>query len=315
LKTKPEKHQGVIDLTIVGAGPTGLSAAVNAASEGLNTVVIDSEHGVGGQAKFSSRIANYLGFPTGLSGPQLMSRAYSQSKKFGAEFELGVSVVGLGVEGKFRTLKLSDGRELVSRTVLFATGLQWRILDAEGAQEYSGRGVFYGANPTDGPNESGRQVFIIGAANSAGQAAVNLAKFAAKVTLVNPSPKLDKMSQYLIDEIEGFNNISVLFEHHVAAVLGDGSKVTGIKLVNGDNVDYPADSVYVFIGAEPRTLWLKTVCELDEHGYIVTNADFATSCSGVFAAGDVRSGSTKRIASGVGEGGGAVAAIHRYLAR
>lgn len=305
---------GIADLVIVGAGPAGLSAAVNAASEGLDTVVIDAEKEVGGQAKFSSRIANYLGFPTGLTGPQLASRARNQAKKFGARFEMGESVTGIGLEGKFRTLKLSDGSEVVARAVLFTSGLQWKTLDVPGAEEYTSRGLFYGANPNDGPNESGKEVYIVGAANSAGQAAVNLAQFAHTVTIVNRSASLDAMSQYLIDEIAKISNIKVLNGHRVAAILGDGSRITGVKIVNGVNVDVPADSVYVFIGATPRTVWLRNVCDLDESGYVKTNGDFQTSCGGVFAAGDVRQGSTKRIASAVGEGSAAVSSIHRYLA-
>lgn len=309
-----KKSNGVVDLAIVGAGPAGLSAAINAASEGLDIVVIDADTKVGGQAKFSSHIANYFGFTSGLSGPQLSSRAFNQAKKFGAKFQLETSVTSLGIEGKFRTLKTADGQEIVARTVLFTNGLQWRTLDVPGASEYTGRGVNYGANPNDGPNETGRVVYIIGAANSAGQAAVNLAKFAREVILVNRQDGLSEMSQYLVDEIAKASNIKVLNGHHIEAVIGDGSKVTGIKLVNGVNVDVPADSVYVFIGAVPRTGWLKNICDLDEHGFIKTDADYHTSCSGVFAAGDVRSGSTKRIAAGVGEGSAAVASIHRYLA-
>lgn len=308
------------DLVIVGAGPAGLSAAVNAASEGLSTYVIESEDKVGGQAKHSSRIENYLGFPNGLTGPQLMSRAFNQAKRFGAKFHTGASAVGLTLDGHYRTVELSDGTKLISKAVLLTNGLQWRKLEAPGVEEYMHKGVNYGLDMDKAHEFTGKRVVVVGGANSAGQAATWLAQFAETVTILVRDLDLRKMmSEYLVTKIEHAKNIRVMVDTQVVSVLGDEQQLTVVKVNNISDPseahaeDLKAAGLFIYIGAVPRTVWLNGACKLDDKGFVVTE-DFHTSCSGVFAAGDIRAGSTKRIAAGVGEGSAAVSRIHAYLA-
>lgn len=306
----------VYDVVIVGTGPAGLSAAVNAASEGLRVAVIDCDPHAGGQAKFSSRIENYLGFPTGLSGPSLMTRAKHQAEKFGTHFMFDSCASEMLIDGRLRTIRTTVGKSLIARSVIVATGLQWRTLEAPGIDEYLGKGVWYGANPEDGPNMTGKVVHVVGGANSAGQAALNFAKYAKQVNVVVRGEKIDAgMSQYLVDRIAKSKNIRVHVKTQVASVIGDGERLHTVDLVGTERWSEESDGVFVFIGAIPRTSWLKNVCDLDDHGFIKTSEDYTTSCEGVFAVGDVREGSVKRIAAAVGEGSAAVAALHGYLAK
>lgn len=308
------QKNSLYDIIIVGAGPAGMSAAVNAASEGLNTLVIESEDKVGGQAKHSSRIENYMGFPSGLTGPQLMSRAHNQAVKFGAEFRTGVSATRLGIEGKFRTLSLSDGTQVVGLSALLANGLQWRKLEAPGVAEYEGHGVFYGLNMDKAHEYEGKRVVIVGGANSAGQAANWLSQFAESITLVIRDKDLGSMSEYLSNRVKAAKNIEVLYGAEVTSVAGADDKVTEVTIAPpvGGHV-LKTDALHIFIGAVPRTGWLTGQCKLDEYGFVVA-PEFQTSCAGVFAAGDIRSGSTKRIAASVGDGSTVVSRIHGYLA-
>lgn len=324
----------VVDVVIVGAGPTGLSAAVYAASEGLHTVVIERE-AMGGQAGMSSRIRNYLGFPTGISGNELAARAYHQAWLFGADFTLTQEVVGLRPQGATRVVVLSDGTELASRTVILAMGAKYRQLDIEGIQPFIGAGVFYGAASAEAVAMRGKDVFVVGGGNSAGQAALHLARYARQVTLVVRGDSLERsMSEYLIMEIDGAANVYVRLNSEV--VDGGGEHhLEWLQLANnvtGETENLPAAALFVMIGAVPQTGWLPPEIECDERGYVVTGQALVrpgveatrwpldrppflleTSLPGVFAAGDVRHRSVKRVASAVGEGSIAIQFIHEYL--
>jgi len=307
---KPTK---TADLLIVGAGPTGLSAAVNASSEGLTTIVVEAEDKIGGQAKESSRIENYLGFPSGLTGPKLMSRAFHQAMRFGTKFLLGVSATRLHDEGMFRVIDLSDGSHIISVAVLLANGLQWKRLEAAGIEEYTGKGVFYGLNMDNAHEFLDKEVVVIGGANSACQAATWLAKYARKVYLIVRAKEL-AASQYLVERISRQSNIELLTDSELTSVSGEDGKLKWAVVRQGDTVrQLEIDGVFIFIGAIPRTNWLNGQCEVDADGFLKTS-EYQTTCPGVFAAGDIRAGSTKRIAAGVGEGAVAVARIHAYLA-
>lgn len=304
----------VADLVIVGAGPAGLSAAMNAASEGLSVKVIEAEDKVGGQAKHSSRIENYLGFPNGLTGPQLMSRAYTQAKRFGAEFVTGLNAVGLTLEGHYRVVGLSDGQKIISKAVLLTNGLQWKRLEAPGVEEYEQRGVYYGLNMDKAHEFQDKKVAIVGGANSAGQAAVWLAQFAEQVTMIVRGDSLSEMSVYLMERILKAKNIQVLTHAQLTSATGDGVTLKSITILSTPPPEnLKVDGLFIFIGATPRTAWLNEACELDEKGFVKTT-DFHTSCLGVFAAGDIRSGSVKRIAASAGEGSAVVPRIHAYIA-
>lgn len=304
------------DLVVIGAGPAGLSGAVNGASEGLHTCLVERGD-IGGQARHSSRVENYLGFPNGISGPQLTSRAYNQALEFGVECLRGVSVQACQSEGKIKLLTLDTGHTLLSRAVLLASGLKWRRLGAANTEMYLDRGVYYGANMDMGPKLRDQNVVVVGGANSAGQASVWFSKFARKVTQVVRGPKLSAMSEYLIDRLGKLKNVEVRYSCEVDTCIGgsvlpmDGGTLTHVKLSNGDIVQ--ADAMFVFIGAVPHTDWLMGTCSLDKFGFVETDGQLMTRCAGLFAAGDVRSGSIKRIAAGVGEGAMAVAHIHKYL--
>ena len=324
------------DLAIVGGGPAGLAAAVYGASEGLHTVMIESE-APGGQAGMSSRIENYLGFPTGLSGADLARRAVVQAQRFGVEILSPQQAVSVRTEGSYRIIKLADGNEISCHALMIATGVQWRRLDVPGMDRLQGAGVYYGGGATEALSCKGEVIYVIGGANSAGQAAMNFAKYAERVVILVRGEGLSAtMSQYLIDQIKDTPNIQIWSHASVAEVHGD-SRLEEISVLcsDTDKVErVPATSMYIFIGALPRTEWLAGLVERDDRGFILTGPDLIrdgqrpkgwsfdrdpflleTNVPGVFAVGDVRHGSVKRVASGVGEGSVAVQFIHQYLSK
>jgi thioredoxin reductase (NADPH) len=323
------------DLVVVGAGPAGLGAAVYGASEGLRTVLVE-QRATGGQAGQSSRIENYLGFPDGVSGAQLTERARRQALKFGAELLSAREVVGLEPAGATRLLRFRDGTAIATHTVVLATGVSYRLLDAPGLPELTGLGVFYGSASTEAPSCAGADIYIVGGANSAGQAAVYFSRYARRVHILIRADGLHRsMSQYLIEQIERIDNIEVHPRTEVVRAEGDGhlERLILRDPRTGDTRTVATPWLFVFIGAEPRTEWLDTAVLRDPRGFVLTGPDLVTEgrrppgwslprdpyhleCSvpGVFAAGDVRADSLKRVASAVGEGAAAVALVHRYLA-
>jgi thioredoxin reductase (NADPH) len=324
------------DLAIVGGGPAGLAAAVYGASEGLHTVIIEKE-APGGQAGMSSRIENYLGFPAGLSGGDLARRAVVQAQRFGVEILSPQEAVGIRTEGSYRILKLADGNELSCHALMIASGVQWRRLDAPGIDRLQGAGIYYGGGATEALACKGEKVYIIGGANSAGQAAMNFAKFAESVVILVRGDSLSStMSQYLIDQFERTPNISLWKHASVVEAHGD-SHLEEISVLCSDTNKIervPASAMFIFIGALPSTEWLKELVQRDERGFVLTGPDLLwdgerpkgwtlerdpflleTNVPGLFAVGDVRHGSVKRVASGVGEGSVAVQFIHQYLSK
>jgi thioredoxin reductase (NADPH) len=322
------------DVVIVGGGPAGLAAAVYAASEGLRTVLVERK-ATGGQAGESSRIENYLGFPDGVTGGQLTDRARRQAHKFGAEILTTRDVVGLGVSASSRSVRFADGGEVVSHAVLLSTGVAYRRLGVPGADALTGRGVFYGSAMTEAPACAGDDVFIVGGANSAGQAAVFLARHARRVTLLVRADGLERsMSYYLIHQIRDASNIQVRTRTEVVEVAGQ-QHLERLKLCDtgtGTVEEIPASFLFVFIGASPCTEWLDGVVARDPVGFLLTGPDLLVdgkrpsgwpldrdpyhlegSVPGIFAAGDVRANSVKRVASAVGEGAMAIQLVHRYL--
>ena len=331
LATRPERD--FYDLVVVGGGPAGLGAAVYGASEGLKTVLVE-KFATGGQAGQSSRIENYLGFPDGLSGGQLTDRARRQAVKFGAELLTTKEAAGLEINGPARSLRLGDGSVIDAKAIILATGVSYRQLNAPGCAEMTGAGVYYGAALTEAEACKDADVFIVGGANSAGQAAVYLARFARSVTMLVRGGSLElSMSYYLIQQIAGIENISVRTCTEVIEAQGDGhlEQLVLRDLNTGATESVDAGQLFIFIGAAPRTGWLDGVVARDGHGFIVSGPDLnqaehkpgwpldrspyhlETSVPGVFAAGDVRSDSAKRVASAVGEGAMAVMLVHRYL--
>ena len=322
------------DLVVVGAGPAGLAAAVYGASEGLRTAVIERE-APGGQAAQSARIENYLGFPNGLTGADLSHRAVTQARRLGAEMVLARSVAGLEQRGPVYAVCFDDGTEIEARAVLVATGVSYRLLEAPGLAELTGRGVFYGASASDAAATEGDDVYIVGAANSAGQAALHLARYAKRVVLLVRGDALEKsMSQYLVERINAAENVEVRLQTEI--VRGSGAdhleSLTLVDRRTGQEDHVQANWLYAFIGAFPRTDWLGDSIARDSKGFILTGPDVAaldgdgprwplrrppflleTSRPGVFAAGDVRLASMKRVASAVGEGSSAVSLVHLYL--
>ncbi len=322
------------DLVVVGGGPAGLGAAVYGASEGLRTLLVERQ-ATGGQAGQSSRIENYLGFPDGVSGAQLTDRARRQAVKFGAEILTTRDVTGLEARGPSRVVCFGDGTEVAAHAVIVATGVAYRDLDAPGIGELSGRGVYYGSAATEAADCADRDVFIVGGANSAGQAATFFSGYAKSVTLVVRGDSLERgMSHYLIEQLHALGNVSVRLCTVVDQAHGDGhlEGLTLRHLPSGTTERAPTNHMFVFIGARPRTDWLAGVLDRDERGFLLTGPDLLVdgrrphgwsadrdpwpleaSVPGVFVAGDVRADSVKRVASAVGEGAMAVTLAHRYL--
>ncbi|HEX8811541.1 MAG TPA: FAD-dependent oxidoreductase, partial [Terracidiphilus sp.] len=315
------------DLAIVGGGPAGLAAAVYGASEGLHTVMVEREV-PGGQAGMSSRIENYLGFPAGLSGGDLARRAVVQAKRFGVEILAPQEAVGVRIEGPYRIIKLADDSEISCHALMIASGVQWRRLEAPGIDRLQGAGVYYGGGSTEALSCKGEMVYVVGGANSAGQAAMNFSKYAERVVILVRGDSLSStMSQYLIDQIKQTSNIQLWTHASVAEVHGD-THLEEVSVLCSDTNKVervPASAMFIFIGALPRTDWLADTIERDERGFILTGPDLMhggerpkgwlpdrdpflleTNVPGVFAVGDVRHGSVKRVASGVGEGSVAV---------
>ncbi|WP_328471909.1 FAD-dependent oxidoreductase [Streptomyces sp. NBC_00448] len=333
LSTSPAEE--FYDLVVIGGGPAGLGAAVYGASEGLRTVLVERT-ATGGQAGQSARIENYLGFPDGISGAQLTDRARRQATRFGAELLTACEVNALETSGPARTVRFSDGSAIAAQSVILTTGVAYRQLDVPGLAELTGRGVYYGSALTEAAGCEGQDVYIVGGANSAGQAAVYLSRHAKSVTLLVRGASLEaSMSHYLIQQIADIPTIRVRTRTSVTAVHGEGH-LEGLALRDADTggtelVD--AQRMFVFIGAAPRTDWLDGTVHRDRHGFVLTGPDLVTedgrrppgwqpdrlpyhletSVPGVFAAGDVRAESAKRVASAVGEGAMAVMLVHRYL--
>jgi thioredoxin reductase (NADPH) len=324
------------DLVIVGGGPAGLAAAVYGASEGLKTVIVERE-APGGQAGLSSRIENYLGFPSGLSGNDLARRAVAQARRFGAEILAPQEVTRARTEGPYRIITLADGSELSCHAMVISTGVQWRKLNVPGMERLHGAGVYYGAGSTEAIACKDEDVYIVGGANSAGQAAMNFARYARSVIMLVRGDSLGAtMSQYLINDIAQTPNIRVEYGTQVVEVHGlERLEALSISCSHSGSIDkVPASSVFVFIGAAPNTDWLDGFVERDDRGFIRTGPDLIregkrprgwaldrdpflleTSVPGIFAVGDVRYGSIKRVASSVGEGSIAIQFIHSHLAK
>ncbi len=336
------------DLIIVGAGPAGLAAAVYGASEGLHILLVERE-APGGQAGMSSNIENYLGFPTGLTGANLARRAVAQAARFGAEILTPQEAAGIRIEGPYRFVKLSDGTEISCHTILIATGVSYRKLDVPGIERLTGAGVYYGASMTQALSCRNEDVYMVGGANSAGQAAIYFSKYARKVTMLVRGDSLGKsMSQYLADQIVETENINVWSHSSVVEVKGENRlesiTVADVSKDSGsEKQTVPATGLFIFIGAQPHTDWLAGLIKRDANGFILTGPDLTTmigdgqnnnnnnrpkgwnldrqpflletNIPGIFAAGDVRYGSVKRVASGVGEGSIAIQFVHQYLKR
>src|SRR5437763_377202 len=324
------------DMAIVGGGPAGLAAAAYGASEGLHTVIVERE-APGGQAGMSSRIENYLGFPTGLSGGDLARRAVVQAQRFGVEILSPQEAVDIRTEASYRILKLADGSEISCHALMIASGVQWRRLEAPGIDRLQGAGIYYGGGATEALSCKGEIVYVVGGANSAGQAAMNFARYAERVVILVRGESLSStMSQYLIDQVKATPNIQLWTHASVTEAHGD-SHLEEISVLCSDtnNVErVPANAMFIFIGALPRTDWLGKCVERDERGFLLTGPDLIrdgqrpkgwtldrdpylleTNVPGIFAVGDVRHGSIKRVASGVGEGSVAVQFIHQYLSK
>ena len=336
LQTMPSSD--IYDVAIVGAGPAGLAAAVYGASEGLRTILVERQ-APGGQASTSSRIENYLGFPTGVSGDDLGSRALQQAKRFGVEILVGRNVEGIATRcgGAAYAVRLEDGDEFRTRAIVIATGVSWRQLDVAGADRLVGRGLYYGAARTEALATAGNDIFLIGGGNSAGQAAMFFADYASSVSLLVRGASLAAtMSHYLIEQLATKSNIRIETGSQIAALEGEEhlESIVVERRATGERRRENTEAVFAFIGADAETAWLPADLIRDERGYICTGRDvmdlFArdvqrwplkrdpylieTSVPGVFAVGDVRHGSIKRVASGVGEGSMAIAFVHQYLA-
>jgi thioredoxin reductase (NADPH) len=322
------------ELLIVGGGPAGLAAGVYGASEGLATVMVERE-APGGQAGMSSRIENYLGFPSGLSGGDLARRAVAQARRFGVEILSPQEVVRLSVDEAVKAVSLADGTEIGCKAMVIATGVSYRKLDVPGMDRLQGAGVYYGASMMEGESSRGEDVYLVGGANSAGQAAMYFSRFARRVVMLVRGESLSAtMSKYLIDQIQATGNIHVETRSQVVEVHG-AERLEALSVLcvdSGEVAQVPANSLFIFIGAAPRTDWLAGVVERDDRGFILSGADLVrdgkpptgwrpdrdpwlleTSVPGIFVAGDVRHGSVKRVASSVGEGSIAVQFIHEYL--
>lgn len=329
-----EASAELYDVVVVGAGPAGLAAGVYGASEGLKTLLIDAR-AAGGQAGTSSRIENYLGFPNGLSGSELASRAITQAQRLGAEFLAPCTVTGLELDGPYKCVKLDGDRQVLAKAVIVATGMDYRRLPAEGCDNFSGAGVYYGAARTEAPNFRGQAVYVVGGGNSAGQAAMHLSKYAAKVNILIRGESLTAtMSAYLIEQLENTPNVELRPFTEVVKASGD-DRLRRLTLVNNrsDEVwEEEAAALFVFIGTRPRTEWLDLRIIKNNRGLIVTGPDqyfypeyherwplerepmlLETCIPGLFAAGDVRAGAMNRVASAVGEGSTSIKLVHNFL--
>ena len=326
----------VYDLVVVGAGPAGLAASVYAASEGLDVLTLDAM-GAGGQAGASSRIENYLGFPTGISGEELTQNAMVQAQRLGAQITVGSPVASLGLDGGDRHVTLENGTRLQTRCVLVASGVEYRKLAVPRFEEFAGAGIYYAATPMEAKLCGGEEVVVVGAGNSAGQAIVFLAKTAARVHhLVRGSDLGASMSRYLADRVEALQNVQTYLRTRVTGLDGNGH-LGAVKALSADRgeLTFETTSLFLFIGADANTDWLRDCVELDQKGFVLTGASLVaavaesdrwraagrspflleTSLPGVFAAGDVRSGSVKRVASAVGEGAMAVTFVHTHIGK
>lgn len=332
---QPTAKSEVYDVVIIGAGPSGLGAAVYGASEGLKTLLIE-KRAPGGQAGTSSRIENYLGFPKGLSGSELARRALTQATRFGAEFLSPQEVVGIEINGNYKTIQLADGGEVSTKSIIITTGVDYRRLPAPGVEDFTGAGVYYGAATTEANACRNKQVYVVGGGNSAGQGAVYLAKFAKKVTiLIRRNSLKGSMSSYLIDQIAALDNVEVQGRRQILKVSGEEGRLKKLCIQNVDDetsFEADADALFIFIGARPFTDWLEDRLIRDPKGYIETGKDLSSypafkkiwkldrppflleTCEpGIFAAGDVRAGAMNRVASAVGEGAIAIKFVHAYL--
>ena len=334
LGLRPTAQSNMYDVVIIGAGPAGLAAAVYGGSEGLKTLLIE-KHSPGGQAGTSSRIENYLGFPKGVSGAELTRRAVAQATRFGIEFLSPQEVLDISSTDGYKTLRLADGVEIHSRTIVITTGVEYRTLETNGIAEFTGAGVYYGAATTEAAHTKDKPVFVVGGGNSAGQAAMYLSKFASHVSIVIRKKDLTAtMSSYLIDQISRTENISVLPETEILEAQGSDHLESVVLKTTGEELQtVPAAALFIFIGARPYTEWVQASVIKDDRGFIVTGRDLASTnnfatnwplkrdpylletCSpGIFAAGDVRAGAMNRVASAVGEGAMAISFVHQYLA-
>ena len=331
MQTRPQRP--FYDLIVVGGGPAGLAAAVYGASEGLRTVLVERD-ATGGQAGTSSQIENYLGFPSGVSGADLARRATIQAKRFGAEILFAQDVTDLRRADPYRIVTLADGSELSGYAVLIASGMEVRRLEAPGLADLVGAGVYYGAALSEAATYRDKHVYTIGGGNSAGQGAMFFSRYARQVTILIRAPKLDSMSQYLVDRITETKNIDILAGTVVSSVRGSGrlEAIAVAPAAGGAPRELAADAMFVFIGSAPRTHMVANLVEHDAQGFVLTGRDllvdgrwpkswtasrdpflFETSVPGVFAAGDARQGSSKRVASAVGEGSATVSMVHQYL--
>jgi thioredoxin reductase (NADPH) len=334
LDTEPDDR--FYDLIVVGGGPAGLSGAICSASEGLRTLVLEQEV-PGGQISYSAIVENYPGFPQGLSGSDLAARTLAQAERFGAEILVLRRATGLAAEGESRVLTLDDGSRLYSRAILLAVGASFRWLDLPGCPPLVGAGIYYGAATAEAAACRGQQVYVLGGGNSAGQAVLLLSQFADRVVILTVEDSLERtMSDYLIQRIRRLPNVEVRTRATIAAADGRGrlERITVKDLQTGNTEQVPCDGLFIFIGATPRTDWLAGAVRRDENGFILSGADVScdisrwpewqldrepyrleTSMSGVFVAGDVRKGSIKRLAAGVGEGTMAIQYVHQYCMR
>lgn len=332
LQTKPKAT--FYDLIVVGSGPAGLAVALYGGSEGLGVVMVE-QSAPGGQAATSSRIENYLGFPSGITGADLAQRAVAQARRFGVEILTASEAVSLRREDPYRIVTLRDGSEIPAYAVILTTGMSVKRLDVPGVEKLQGIGVYYGAAMTEGATYRGQDVCIVGGANSAGQGAMFFARYAKKVTMLVRAPALNPaMSQYLVDRIKGTKNIEVVTKVDVAEVRGDGKleKVILRNVITNELSELDCAAMFIFIGAKPSSDLVQGVLATDEQGFVLTGADlprlngrprgwnldrdpflFETSIPGIFAAGDVRSGANRRVAAAVGEGSASIFTIHKYL--
>jgi thioredoxin reductase (NADPH) len=331
----PEVKNEIYDVVIIGAGPAGLAASVYGSSEGLKTLLIE-RRAPGGQAGTSSRIENYLGFPSGLSGSDLTRRAISQSVRFGTDFLSPQSVEAIEVQDIYKKIVLADGKVIMTKVIVITTGVDYRQLITPGIEKFTGAGVYYGAATTEAASCKGKVIYIVGGGNSAGQAAMYLSKFAKQVNILIRKDNLSyTMSSYLIDQIKGVDNITVCVSREVIEAKGDErlEQLTIRNIATGEIYTEDAAALYIFIGARPFTEWLDDEIIKNEKGFIETGRDMQrynnfqkiwkldrdpylleTSCAGIFAAGDVRAGAMNRVASAVGEGSMAISFVHKYLA-